>query len=183
MTIIGVNRISMEYFTENEMLAHASVTEAREYAALALASIRDAVHVIKLELVTLRAAKALRRAVLLAQAVRARPPKRLGGVMPKTSTDGSDAQRLDRELRELKEGLAKLGRKLAACQWYTSPSYEPTPSDAAKEAVEEAKAAIGRDLLECLGITEYNCAEPYCAQVAEEDSKFCRMHQYRARTR
>lgn len=60
----------IEYFTEAEYQAHASVTEAREYTNLLLQSLRDAAAGIKLDSAALAIAKALSRGVKLKRAVR-----------------------------------------------------------------------------------------------------------------
>ncbi len=50
----------------------------------------------------------------------------------------------------LKEKLITFARHLAAEQWYASTTWEPTSDDLVYRAKAEAKAEIGRLLLECL---------------------------------
>lgn len=59
-----------EYFTDNEYLVHASVTETREYTNMALQALRDSAAFVKLDGAALALAKALHRGVKLAQMVR-----------------------------------------------------------------------------------------------------------------
>lgn len=47
--------------------------------------------------------------------------------------------------------LVDFARELAACQWYSSPSFETTTEDRIDEATEKTKATIGETLLRLLG--------------------------------
>lgn len=70
---------------------------------------------------------------------------------------------LEQEFKELKTGLIKIARELAAEQWFTSGTFGPSTDDKVHEAVARCKADIGDKLLEALG------AEPYCRECRGED--------------
>ena len=70
--------------------------------------------------------------------------------------------KIEEDFKKLKAGLIKMGRELAANQWYGSGTFEPTIEDRISSAVAAAKAEIGEKLLEALDV------KPICRECDGE---------------